>query len=420
MSFAVIGVSHKNCPVEIREKVTFTQSKRLESLAYLKGQGIKEIVILSTCNRSEIYIEDNEIKEAKEKVISFYKAYFKQNGGNGDLSAYLFDEENEGAIRHLFRVAVGLDSIVLGEDQILGQVKAAYEEANTQKTSGKITHKIFQEAIGLAKKIKSEMKISEYPLSISHIAIQFLKEKQGTLQGKSALIIGIGQMNKLTTQYLLEEKLEHIYITNHTHKRALEFKQTIKDVQVIDYKKRYEFLKEVDFVISATASPHTILTYEKMPQLKKPLDIMDIAMPRDIDENINKIQGVQVYHIDHLKQISKTNETIRRALSQKAEFAIEERIVKLLKWLGQLNVENVVKGLEDYCQTVKTHTAKFLSKKMKSDVDKEVLETIMTEALKRCIRRPIAELMKIEEADKRSHYAQVLSELFELKQENEE
>ena len=264
------------------------------------------------------------------------------------------------------------------------------------------------------------MKISEYPLSTSHIAIQFLKEKQGTLQGKSALIIGIGQMNKLTTQYLLEEKLEHIYITNHTHKRALEFKQTIKDVQVIDYKKRYEFLKEVDFVISATASPHTILTYEKMPQLKKPLDIMDIAMPRDIDENINKIQGVQVYHIDHLKQISKTNETIRRALSQKAEFAIEERIVKLLKWLGQLNVENVVKGLEDYCQTVKAHTAKFLSKKMKPDVEEEVLETIIAEALKRCIRRPIAELMKIEEADKRSHYAQVLSELFELKQENQE
>lgn len=420
MSFAVIGVSHKNCPVEIREKVTFTQSKKLQGLAYLKAQGIKEIVILSTCNRSEIYIQDNEIEEAKEKVIAFYKAYFKQNGGKGDLSGYLFDKENEAAIKHLFRVAVGLDSIVLGEDQILGQVKAAYEEANIQKTSGKITHKIFKEAIYLAKKVKSEMKISEYPLSISHIAIQFLKEKQGTLEGKKALIIGLGQMNRLTIRYLLEEKLEKIYITNRTYKRALELKQTIKDVQVIEYKQRYEYLKEVDFVICATASPHTILIYEKMPQLKKPLDIMDIAMPRDVDENINKIQGVEVYHIDHLKQISKSNETIRQALSQKAELAIEEHTIKLLKWLGQLNVEKVVKGLDEYCQKVKAHTAKFLSKKMKPNVDEELLEIVMTEVLKRCIRRPIAELMKIEEADKRSHYAQVLSELFELKQEKEE
>lgn len=414
MSFAVIGVNHKNCPVEIRERVTFTHSKVIQGLQCLKKQGIKEVVILSTCNRSEIYIEDERVEEAQQKVIAFYKKCFKQSGSEEDLSPYLFCYQHEEAIRHLFRVAVGLDSIVLGEDQILGQVKTAYKDAMEQKTSGKITHKIFREAITLAKRIKSEMKISEYPLSISHIAIQFLKEKQGSLKGKRALIIGLGQMSKLTLQYLLEERLDQIYVTNRSHNKALEMKRVLKGIEVIPYEQRYEILHEVDFVISATASPHTILTYEEMPLIEKRLDIMDIAMPRDIDENIDKLPYVAVYHIDHLKEISKANTVIRETLSIKAEERIEEKILDLMKWLEQLKIEEVVQGLDRYCQDIKAHTTKLLAKKIGRSIDEEVINEIMTETLKRCIRTPIVHLMKEEDTSKREAYAKVLSELFEL------
>ena len=414
MSFAVIGVNHKNCPAHVRERVTFTHSKVIEGLNQLKAQGIKEVIILSTCNRSEIYIEDDQIEEATMKVVDFYEAYFKQSAGERSLKPYLFIYKDEEAIRHLFRVAVGLDSIVLGEDQILGQVKKAHSDANEQKASGKVTNKIFREAVSLAKKVKSEIKISEHPLSISHIAIKFLKEKQGTLRGKKALIIGLGQMSELTIKYLLEEALETIYVTNRTHKKALEMKKAYEGITPVAYEKRYEILKEVDFVISTTASPHTILTYEEMPKLTKRVDIMDIAMPRDVDERISDLEHAYVYHVDHLKRISEENSAIREVLSAKAQDKIDEAVAKLLKWLDQLAVEEVVQGLNAYCEEIKANTAKFLRKKLESEIEHETLEMIMTETLKRCIRTPIAKLLSTEEEAKREDYAQAISELFEI------
>lgn len=420
MSFAVIGVNHKNCPAPVRERVTFTQSKLLEGLKNLKDQGIQEVVILSTCNRSEIYIEDPEIKDAIQKVVDFYKAYAIRSQEEkhrpleyeGNLEDYLFTEEGEMAIRHLFRVAVGLDSIVLGEDQILGQVKKAYSDAMEQGASGKVLNKIFREAISLGKKVKHEVKISEHPLSISHIAIKFLKQKQGTLKGKKGLMIGLGQMNELTVKYLIEEELEGIYVTNRSHGKVITFSEIYPEIIPIDYEKRYEILSDMDFVISATASPHTILTYEEMPKLHKPLDIMDIAMPRDIDARIDELPMASVYHVDHLKKISEENSAMRVLLAEKAEGYIDEAIEKLMKWIDQLEVQEVVQGLDAYCGEIKEHTIRFLSKKLKTPIEEETLELILTETLKRCIRTPIAKLMSMEKGE-REGYAKVLNELFD-------
>lgn len=420
MSFAVIGVNHKNCPAPVRERVTFTQSKLLEGLKNLKDQGIQEVVILSTCNRSEIYIEDPEIKDAIQKVVDFYKAYAIRSQEEkhrpleyeGNLEDYLFTEEGEMAIRHLFRVAVGLDSIVLGEDQILGQVKKAYSDAMEQGASGKVLNKIFREAISLGKKVKHEVKISEHPLSISHIAIKFLKQKQGTLKGKKGLMIGLGQMNELTVKYLIEEELEGIYVTNRSHGKVITFSEIYPEIIPIDYEKRYEILSDMDFVISATASPHTILTYEEMPKLHKPLDIMDIAMPRDIDARIDELPMASVYHVDHLKKISEENSAMRVLLAEKAEGYIDEAMEKLMKWIDQLEVQEVVQGLDAYCGEIKEHTIRFLSKKLKTPIEEETLELILTETLKRCIRTPIAKLMSMEKGE-REGYAKVLNELFD-------
>ena len=420
MSFAVIGVNHKNCPAPVRERVTFTQSKVLEGLNELKNQGIEEVVILSTCNRSEIYIEDSEIETAVQKVIAFYKAYFirnqedkgKQSEDERCLQDYLFVERDEAAIRHLFRVAIGLDSIVLGEDQILGQVKKAHSDAMEQSASGKVLNKIFREAISLGKKVKHKVKISEHPLSISHIAIKFLKQKQGTLKGKKGLMIGLGQMNELTIKYLIEEELEGIYVTNRSHGKVVTFSEIYPEVIPVEYEKRYEVLDQMDFVISATASPHTILTYECMPHLHKPLDIMDIAMPRDVDQRIDDLPMASVYHVDHLKKISEENSAMRTFLAEQAEIYIDEAVEKLMKWIEQLELQEVVQGLDAYCGEIKEHTIKFLNKKLKTPIEEETLELIMTETLKRCIRTPIVKLMAMEKGE-REGYAKVLNELFE-------
>lgn len=423
MSFAVIGVNHKNCPIEVRERVAFTGSKVLEGLCKLKMQGVKEVVILSTCNRSEVYIEDEDIEGASQKVIALYEEYFGESKGIPRLKTpmdkeilrpYLFMKRDEEAITHLLKVAVGLDSVVLGEDQILGQVKKAHSYALEQRTSGKVTNKIFREAISLARKVKNEVKISEHPLSISHIAIKFLKEKQGTLKGKKALIIGLGQMSELAIKYLQEEGLEAIYVTNRTHGKSIEFTHIYEGIIAVSYEKRYEIVPQVDIIISATASPHTILCYEEMPPLRKRLDIMDIAMPRDIDERISDLPFAYVYHIDHLKKISDENSAIRNVLAAKAETYIEITRHKLRKWLEQLEVEDVVQGLDAYCEEIKEHTMKFLNKKMDTSIDEATLELIMTETLKRCIRTPIATLMKTEEESKREEYVKALTALFEI------
>ena len=414
MSFAVIGVNHKNCPVEVRERVAFTHSKVLEGLNKLKAQGIKEVVILSTCNRSEIYIEDDCIKEGIIKIQEFYEKIHQQNNGEGKIKPYLFVYEGHEAVEHLFRVSVGLDSIVLGEDQILSQVKKAYYDAITQGTSGKMMHKVFREAICLAKKVKNEIKISEQPLSISHIAIQFLKEKQGTLKEKKGLIIGLGQMSELTIKYLKDEALSAIYVTNRTHGKVVEMQKIYGGIIPVRYQNRYEILNEVDFVISATASTHTILSYEKMPPIKKRLDIMDIAMPRDIDESINALPYVNVYHIDYLKQIAEKNSEKRSVLSQQAEGMIKEGVLKWVQWVERLPVEKVAGDIECYCEKVKMNTIQYLKHKSTMEIDEETLDKVMNEVLKRCMRTPIAKLMAIGEKEKREVYIHYLRELFEI------
>lgn len=412
MRFAVIGVNHRNCPIEVREKVSFTHSKQLACLHELKEvQKLQEVVLLSTCNRSEIYIYDEEIEGAILKGIAFYQSHFEKE----DIKPYLYIRQGEEAIGHLFEVAAGLDSIVVGEDQILGQVKKAHSDAMNEHTSGKVLNKIFREAISTAKQIKSEIKISEHPLSISHIAVKFLKEKQGSLQGKKALVIGTGQMNELTIKYLLEENIGEIYVTNRTHSKAVELTELYEGLIPVSYEKRYEILPKVDIVVSATASPHIILHVKDMPPLTKRLDIMDIAMPRDIDPAVDGIECANVYDIDALKMISKANNARRLELVLAAQNEIEKAIKKLVKWLEALSVEEVIQGLDTYCEEIKVHTTRLLSKKKVSEeIDEEAMGMIMTEALKRCMRTPIAKLMTTENPELRAQYAKMLSELFEL------
>ena len=412
MRFAVIGVNHRNCPVALREKVSFTHSRLLECLRELKEvQKIQEVVLLSTCNRSELYLYDEAPEAAISKGIAFYQSYFEEE----DVMPYLSIRQGEEALRHLFEVTAGLDSIVVGEDQILGQVKKAHSDAMSEQASGKVLNKIFREAVSTAKYIKSELKISEHPLSISHIAVKFLKEKQGTLEGKKALVIGTGQMNELTIKYLLEEQIDRIYVTNRTHTKAVALTELYEGLYPVAYEDRYEVLPKVDVVVSATASPHVILQADEMPKLSKRLDIMDIAMPRDIDPGIDGLEHAYVYDIDALKLISKANNERRLELVARAQKEIEKALQKLMKWLEALSVEEVVQGLDAYCESIKRHTTKLLSKKiLNEEIDEEAMSLIMAEALKRCMRTPIAKLMTTENQEQRMAYAKVLSELFEL------
>lgn len=407
----MIGINYKTCATHIRERLTFTKAQTIEALQNLKNQQINEVVLLATCHRTEFYsVEIEHIP----KIIAFILETYKQNGGTDDIKQYLTIYKDDRAIRHLLNVTAGLESLVLGEDQILSQVKQAVELAREAQTLGKITHKVFREAITLTKKIKNQSKISQYPLSISHIAIQFLKEKIGTLKNCKGLIIGLGQMNELAIKYLLDEAVDTLYVTNRTHGKALELQEIYQELIPISYEERYDVLNHVDFVISATASPHVILKLEQMPHLSRHIYLLDIAMPCDIDKNIATLPMAEVYDLEDLEEIANRNQEMRTYLSKIATIEIEQKLIQINHWLENLEIEQVANDLNQYCMTVKEHTLHFIKHQLKDDTSDDLLDYIMTETLKRCIRQPIAHLMTLEDEEQRKKEMDVLRVLFGL------
>ncbi|GKZ03899.1 hypothetical protein ANS017_04370 [Paraclostridium bifermentans] len=298
MDFAVVGVNHNNTPINIRETVSFTDTQKIEGINFLLDNGIEEAIILSTCNRSEVYIYSNNISDKVEVVKNFYQDYFDVES----IEEFLFNKTGEEAIKHVFNVSAGLDSLVLGEDQILGQVKDAHDFARQLGSSKKVFNKLFREAITVSKDIKTTTKISHQPLSISYIGIKCLKEKMGSLENKNALVIGLGKMSKLAMKHLEEEQLNNIYVTNRSYEKLKSIQEEYKNLIPIKYEDRYEVMDKVDIVISATASPHTVLKKAEMPKTSNKLIMMDIALPRDIDKNLNEFENIEVYDIDDLKK----------------------------------------------------------------------------------------------------------------------
>ena len=315
MNIGVVGVNHNLAPINVREAVSFTDTKKIEAINILLDKEIEEVVIISTCNRSEIYINAENIDIKINELSDFYEQYF----GVKDINKYLFKKTNLEAIQHLFEVTAGLDSLVLGEDQILGQVRDAHEFCMKLGATKKVFNKLFRDAITTSKEIKTITKISQQPLSISYIGVKLLKEKIGSLEGKNALIVGLGKMNLLTLNHLEEEKIKNIYVANRNIEKTKAIQSKFKNIIPIEYSDRHKVIEEksIDIIVSATASPHLVIRYDEMPKLDKKIYIMDIALPRDIDTKLNELDYVELYDIDDLKEIHDQNDIKRNELAQK-------------------------------------------------------------------------------------------------------
>ncbi len=411
MNIGVVGVNHNVAPIDIREKVSFTDVLKIECLNLLLDSEIDEVVILSTCNRSEIYIQGKDI-EGKIKIVErFYEEFFKLS----NIQQYLFSKQNKEAVRHLFNVTAGLDSIVLGEDQILGQVKEAHEFSMQLGASKKVFNKLFREAITTAKDIKNTTKISQQPLSISYIGVKFLKNKLRSIEGKSALVIGVGKMSQLTMKHLEEEKIGKIYVSNRSHNKVEEIKEDFKNIIPIEYSDRYEIIKDVDIVISATASPHIVIKYNEMPKTDKKVYMMDIALPRDIDPKINEIENIEVYDIDDLKEIHDKNDKRRKDIANQCKFIINDKINEFEDWIEVISIDPTIESLNDKCVEIRNDTLNYIYRKIDLDTrEQKIIDKMLTSALKRLIREPIINLKQVKDKGKREEYIKLIEELFEL------
>lgn len=409
MEIGVIGINHHLAPICVREKVSFTDTKKMEIINALLDNDISEVVILSTCNRSEIYIYTDNIEEKFSLISNYYKQFFTHE----EVKQYLFYKTGYDAIYHLYKVTAGLDSMVLGEDQILGQVKKAHAFSMHLGASKKIFNKLFREAVTTAKEIKSTTKISEQPLSIAYIGVKLLKEKIGSFKDKRALVIGCGKMSKLVLTYLQEEQISKIYLSNRSHGKVTEIANEAENIIPIEYEKRYDVLENVDIVISATSAPHTIICYEKMPHLHSPLYLLDIALPRDIDSQIKLLDHVELYDIDDLKKIHDKNDSKRVELAYIAQTIIKDRMNDFLKWLDTADIDPTIQSLNEKCLEIKKDSLGYLFKKLDLDLrEQKLIDGMMENALKRIIREPIVNLKQIKDQGKREACIKLIEELF--------
>lgn len=413
MEVAVVGVNHKVAPIAIREKVAFSEARKIEAMDKLLDYGIEEVVILSTCNRSEIYISTKveKTQNAIEFVKDFYKSFFEI----AEISNYLFIEKGKKAIEHLYCVAAGLDSIVLGEDQILGQVSDAHLFAMEFGGSKKILNKMFREAVTTAKEIKESTKMSEVPLSVSYIGVKYLKQEIGNLQGKKALVVGLGEMGRLAFRHLIEEGVSDIYMCNRNHEKVYDLSKEYSAITPIDYEERYDYLNRVDIVVTATSSPHTVIKSSNIVDLNKQIYMMDLAMPRDIEPEVSQIEGVTLFDIDDLSRISHENEHKREELAKQAMQMVEKKIEEFLVWCDIIKVDPVIQSLNQKCKDISDDTLSYIYRKMDLDCrEKKILEKMISSALARVIREPVLKLKSIEEEEKRDAYIQLMGELFEI------
>lgn len=411
MDIGVIGVNHNLAPISVREKVSFTETRKIEAINSLLDKEISEIVILSTCNRSEIYIRSNDIEEKINIVEDFYEEYFNEK----DIKRYLFTKVGKKAINHIFEVTAGLDSIVLGEDQILGQVKDAHDFSMQLGSSKKVFNKLFRESITTSKEIKSTTKISQQPLSISYIGVKLLKEKLSSLEDKSALVIGFGKMSKLTMTHLREEKVGTIYLANRSHGKFENISDDFKDVIPINYEDRHEIIKNVDIVVSSTASPHMVLRFEDIPELDHKVYMMDIALPRDIDPKINEIKNIEVYDIDDLKKIHDKNDSKRNELAMIGQQIINTKIDEFMEWVDVADIDPTIKSLNEKCCEIRQDTLDYIFRKVElNSKDQRLVDKMMASALKRLVREPILNLKQVKDKEKREEYIKLIEELFEI------
>ncbi|MFA4887958.1 MAG: glutamyl-tRNA reductase [Candidatus Omnitrophota bacterium] len=328
VSIVVIGTNHKFSPIELRERISFSKRRMGQTLSLLKERPVfKGAVILSTCNRVELYASAENPGAGITELLNFLCRFHEIDRKR--IFPYLYIYQGDEAIRHLFSVACGLDSLILGETQVLGQLKSAFIEARNAGFADKYLNTAFNGAIVYAKKIHRETAISEGKVSIGSLAIDFIKEKINGLSGKNILIIGAGKVTELVLKYLEDEKPKVVFISNRDFKKAEELAAQIGQ-RAVRFDGLPQLLKQADVIISATASPHFIIKKETLRHaISRKLLIVDLAMPRDVDPKVREIENVELFNLEDFSFVVQKNLEKKRLEAERIEKLIDQEAALL-------------------------------------------------------------------------------------------
>jgi glutamyl-tRNA reductase len=349
----LIGLNHKTAPVNIRECLAFSQDETRSALGDLRAMAaIEEAMLFSTCNRVELLIIAKEIPNAVERAKGFL-SQFKQLPLE-DFESSLYMHRGEEAVRHVFRVGASLDSMVVGEPQILGQIKGAYRTATEEKTSGVILNRLLHKTFFVAKRIRTETGIGDSAVSISYAAIELGRKIFGNLEGREVLLVGAGEMAELAVEHLIRHRSGHIFVANRTFERGVELAAAYKGT-AIRFEEVPDHLRRVDIIISSTGAKDFILQKQHVKAVmrgrrNRPIFFIDIAVPRDIDPAINTLNNAYVYDIDDLKDVVEENIEDRNHEAVKAERIIDEAVINFRQWVQGLGVVPTIKALRSKIQ----------------------------------------------------------------------
>ncbi len=356
MKLLITGVSHKTAPVEVREGLAFREDSLPEALADLKARdGVAEAVILSTCNRVEITLTTDDRVDPQSVVDGFLTDHKAVN--IAEIAPHLYRHEGRDAIHHLFRVASSLDSMVVGEPQILGQLKAAYAAAKSCGSVCGWLDGLLSRSFSVAKRVRSETGIGQMAVSVSYAAVELARKIFGNLNNRTIMIVGAGKMSELAARHLRRSGASHVFVTNRTHERAVEMAQLFQGTPV-EYTRFVSMLPEVDIVITSSGAPHYILSKDDMQRVisarrNKPMFLIDIAVPRNIEPAVNDVANVFLYDIDDLQEVVNANLRERMKEASHAEELVAEEVERMMARLKVAEVTPTIVGLQEQLELIR-------------------------------------------------------------------
>ncbi len=356
MGIIVVGLSHKSAPIEVREKLNFPESTLPDALRKLMTyDGVKESMIVSTCNRVEIYASVRESASGVDQIKQFISDYHGLSREALETSLYVYPDAQ--GVRHTFRVASSLDSMVLGEAQILGQMKDSFDIALKTKTTSTIMNKLMKKAISVAKRVRTETRLAEGAVSISSAAVELAKKIFGTLDGKHVMLLGAGEMAELAAQHLLGNGVKNIMVANRTFERAEELAKEFKG-DAIRFEHFPDALVMVDILICATGAPHYVVGRDMVQKVlkerrNKPIFMIDISNPRNIDPEVDKVDNVYLYDIDDLQSKVDVNAEGRAREAGKAEEIVAQEVETYLQWERALDAVPTIVDLREKVEDIR-------------------------------------------------------------------
>jgi glutamyl-tRNA reductase len=416
----VCGVNHLTAPVDVREQLSLEDEKVREILADLSGRGLcEEVMILSTCNRVEVYGVAEAAGEARHAAFGRLGA---QRGLKlRDLEPFLYTKTHDEAVRHAFRVAAALDSMLVGEPQILGQVKDAFALARSSGTVGPLLYSLMSQAFNVAKKVRTETEVGRHAVSVAFAAVELARKIFDGLDGKAVLLVGAGQMAELAARHLVEEGALPVYVTNRTWERAQELARALGGAAV-PFDELASVMASVDIVIASTAASEPIIRAADVQQAlyarrARPLFVIDIAVPRNVEPSVNELDNAFCYDIDDLRSVVESNVRERRRESQRAEALVAREVERFATRLRDLEVVPTIVSLRHKLESIRrAELDKALRRLSQPDEEtRQAMEVLSQSIVNKILHAPMVKLRDSSRAGHGPRFIELISELFGLR-----